>query len=90
MNRSVTDADSMPVAQDAAGDGMATRRGLATPAGLVITRAEWNAMVCEDPQADPSWPESWLGAIDPLANRRVELGAEDHPPPTAGLLTKPA
>lgn len=42
-------------------------------------------MVCEDPQADPFWPASWLGVIDPLANRRAELGAQDRTPPLVAI-----
>lgn len=72
-----------------AADATSPRRGLRVyePPVLVMTAAEWRAMVLEDPQSDPFWPESWLGVIDPLAGRRPELGAEEHVPPPAGLLT---
>jgi len=77
-----------PSASDPA-DAAAPQALAPARSGLLITHAEWDAMVSEDPQADPFWPESWLGRIDPLAGRRSELGsvpapaAADHrlPPP---------
>lgn len=86
---------SVPPADDderkaAAVTAATTALAPAALSGLVMTRGEWTAMVLEDPQADPFWPESWLGRIDPLAGRSAELGEEDHTPPPAGLLTGPA
>ena len=53
---------------------------------LLITAAEWRAMVTEDPHADPFWPESWLETIDPAANRRPELGEQEHVVPAVRLV----
>lgn len=79
-----------PVASTSDAVGDATPRAQALQPyrapSLVMTAAEWHAMVLEDPQSDPFWPESWLGRLDPLANRRAELGAEEHVPSPAGLL----
>lgn len=77
-----------PVASDAADKSAPSTQALQPyqPPMLVMTAAEWRAMVLEDPQSDPFWPESWLGTLDPLANRRPELGAEEHVPPPAGLI----
>lgn len=77
-----------PVATEAAPDAAPGTQALQPyqPPTLLMTAAEWRAMVLEDPQSDPFWPESWLGTLDPLAGRNAELGAEEHVPPPAGLL----
>lgn len=82
------DEDARASAPPASASGRALRAY--EPPVLVMTRREWTAMMLEDPQADPFWPESWLGVIDPLAGRQPELGAEDDTPPPAGLLPEPA
>ncbi len=32
---------------------------------LLITAAEWQSLIAEDPQADPTWPRAWLRALAP-------------------------